>query len=119
MLSSGLRWLLELSPASPLAAPRSGLERSDFVRLYPKSAFSRFAPVPRPDLEGQEGVELARSELPPHRGASRASGLVLGTVSADGEPSRLSESLLHAAQLIRRNFMRKWSEARISAWMSR
>ena len=36
MLSSRLHWLLELSPASPLAAPRSGLERSDFVPwLYP------------------------------------------------------------------------------------
>jgi hypothetical protein len=31
MLSSRLQWLPELSPASPLAAPRSGLERSDFV----------------------------------------------------------------------------------------
>ena len=33
MPSSRLHWLLELSPASPLAAYAAGLERSDFVLL--------------------------------------------------------------------------------------
>ena len=65
MLSSRRHWLLKLSSASPLAPPRSGLERSDFVRWV----------KPRRRLIVQTSPLLPALTPPPRHSRSRASGL--------------------------------------------